>query len=138
MSGCDEPKLSALQIREMQAKNLQGSFDDAYRANLQVFQDYGYVIKNTDFESGVIQGETGFKKHKDFFWNGQMFNDEATATLEQFGPDTVKERLSLVRKRKFFSKYTNEDSETILDESLYQKMYEDIQKEIFIRQNLNK
>jgi len=67
-----------------------------------------------------------------------MFNDEATATLEQFGPDTVKERLSLVRKRKFFSKYTNEDSETILDESLYQKMYEDIQKEIFIRQNLNK
>lgn len=138
LSGCNKPQLSALQIREFQAKNLQGSFDDAYRANLQVFQDYGYVIKNTDYDSGVIQGETGFKKNKSFFWNGLMSNDEATATLEQFGPNTVKERLSLVRKKKYFSRYTHEDAETIVDETLYQKMYEDIQKEIFVRENLNK
>ena len=138
ITGCNEVQLTNLQIREMQAKELQGSFDDTYKATMQVFQDYGYVIKNTERDSGVIQGETAFKKDKNFFWNGLMLNDEATATLEQFGENIVKERISLVRKKKYCSKYVIEDAETIVDATLYQKMYDDIQKEIFVRQNINK
>jgi hypothetical protein len=129
----------------MQSKELQGSFDDAYKATLQVLQDYGYVIKSTARDSGVIQGETSFKKAKKYFWRGLLVNNEATATLEQFGENIVKERLSLVRKEKRRS--TNalsmtsifvEDAKTVVDATLYQKMYDDIQKEIFIRQNINK
>ncbi len=143
--GCNDAQLTDLQIREMQSKELKGSFDDAYKANLQVLQDYGYVIKSTDKESGVIQGETAFRKHKKYFWNGLLINNEATATLEQFGDNTVKERLCLVRKEK--KRSTNalsmttifvEDATTIVDKDLYQKMYDEIQKEMFIRQNLNK
>lgn len=136
--GCNEAQLTDLQIRQFQAKDLQGTFDSAYKATLQVFQDYGYVIKSSDYNSGVIQGETGFKKDKNFFWNGVMNNSEATATLEQFDPNTVKGRLSLVQKKKIYGAYNYENTEKIIDASIYQKMYDDIQKEIFIRQNINK
>jgi len=139
VAGCNEKaQLTDSQLRQFQTKDLQGTFDNAYKATLQVFQDYGYVIKNTDYNAGVIQGETGFKKHKDYFWNGAMINTEATATLEQFGPDIVKERLSLVDRRKVLGYYNYENTEKADNPELYQKMYDDIQKEIFVRQNINK
>ncbi|HBG78060.1 MAG TPA: hypothetical protein DDW84_04315 [Phycisphaerales bacterium] len=139
IAGCNkEAKLTDSQIRQFQAKDLQGTFDSAYKSTLQVFQDYGYVIKNSDFNSGVIQGETGSKKDKNYFWNGKMINTEATATLEQFDPNTVKARLSLVNKTKVLGYYNYENTEKIIDSSLYQKMYDDIQKEMFVRQNINK
>jgi hypothetical protein len=136
--GCNEPQLTALQMREFQARDLQGTFDNAYKATLQVFQDYGYTIKNTDYKSGVIQGETGSKKDENYFWNGAMINTEATATLEQFDPNTVKERLSLVNRKRVLGYYNYENTEKIETPALYQKMYDDIQKEMFVRQNLNK
>ncbi len=136
--GCNSPQLTTLQIRELQSRDLQGTFENAYKANLQVLQDYGYVIKNSDYQSGVIQGETGVKKDKNYFWNGLMINSEVTATLEQFGPETVKERLSLVNK--WSNAYYGSDvkSQTVVDSQLYQRIYDDIQKEMFIRQNLNR
>ena len=67
-----------------------------------------------------------------------MVNSEATATLEQFGPNIVKERLSLVNSWTYVYYGGDVKSETVVDSQLYQKIYDDIQKEIFIRQNLNK
>ena len=71
-------------------------------------------------------------------WNGAMINTEATATLEQFDPNTVKERLSLVNRKRVLGYYNYENTEKIETPALYQKMYDDIQKEMFVRQNLNK
>jgi hypothetical protein len=136
--GCNESKLTDMQLRQFQAKDLQGSFSNSYKATLQVFQDYGYVIKNTDYNAGVIQGETGFKKDKNYFWNGVMLNIEVTATIEQFDPNTVKERISLVNRKKVLGYYNYENTEKIEDPVQYQKIYDDIQKEIFIRENINK
>ena len=131
-AGCATTQLTTLQIRELQSRDLQGTFENAYKANLQVLQDYGYVIKNSDYQSGVIQGETGVKKDKNYFWNGLMINSEVTATLEQFGPDTVKERLSLVNKWSYAYYGSNVKSEIVAEPQLYQRIYDDIQKEIFV------
>jgi len=132
LAGC-AATLSSLQRRSIESRDLEGTFDDAFKATLQVLQDYGYIIKNTDFDSGVIQGETGIKKG----WFGIMTNFEITATLEQFGENRVKERLSLVKKVKSSSKYgTHEDSQIVDDPELFQKLYDDIQKEMFIRKSL--
>jgi hypothetical protein len=68
-----------------------------------------------------------------------MVHYEITATIEQFGENTVKERISLVKKTKSSSQYgTQENSEIIDDPELFQKLYDDIQKEMFVRKNLNK
>ena len=133
--GCATTELTALQRRTLESRELQGKYGDAFRATLQVLQDEGYIIKNADFESGVIQGETAIKQN---FW-GVMKNSEVTATLEQFGENTVKERISFVNKVKSSSQYgTDENSKRVEDPELYQRIYESIQKEIFVRQNLNR
>ncbi|UCC94776.1 MAG: hypothetical protein JSW40_08185 [Candidatus Omnitrophota bacterium] len=126
--------LSPLQRRTIEARDLEGTFDDAFKATLQVFQDFGYIVKSSDYQSGVIQGETGYKKNIFF---GTMTNVEITATIEQFGAGRVKERISLVKKVKSPSEQgILEDSRIVDDPELFQRMYEAIQKEMFIRQNL--
>jgi len=133
--GCATTQLTALQRRTLESRDLEGKYDDAFKATMQVLQDEGYIIKNADFKSGVIQGETGIKKD---FWVG-MKNSEATATLEQFGENTVKERISFVNKTKSSSQYgTHENSKIVEDPELFQRIYDNIQKEMFVRQNLNK
>ena len=135
IAGCNEVQLSPLQRKQLESKDLQGKFQDAYKATLQVLQDYGYAIKNTDYDSGVIHGETGIVKD---FW-GMMRWTEITATLEQFGDNTVKERLAILEKEKSSSQYgTHEKSKVVETPELFNKMYDDIQKEMFVRQNINK
>lgn len=139
MVGCNESTMTNLQRRGMQCRDLKGTFDNAFRANLQVFQDYGYVIKNADYDSGVIQGATATKRHKSYFWNRLMVSSEITATLEQFQDDLVKERITIVDKTKSSSQYgTHENSKIVETPATYQRIYDDIRKEIFVRKNLNK
>ena len=134
-AGCATTQLTALQRRSLESRDLEGKYDNAFRATVQVLQDEGYIIKNADFKSGVIQGETGIKQN---FW-GVMRNSEVTATLEQFGENTVKERVSFVNKNKSSSQYgTQENSRRVEDTQFFQRIYDNIQKEMFIRQNLNK
>lgn len=133
LTGCTA-SLSTLQRRSIESKNLTGKFDNAYKATLQVFQDHGYIIKNSDYQSGVIRGETGIKQ----IWFS-MVSFEITATIEQFGGNTVKERISLVKKVKSSSQYgTQENSQVIDNPELFQQLYDEIQKEMFIRNNLSK
>lgn len=133
--GCATTQLTALQRRALESRDLEGKYDNAFRATVQVLQDEGYIIKNADFKSGVIQGETGIKAG---FW-GIMKNSEVTATLEQFGENTVKARISFVNKKKSSSQYgTQENSIRVEDPEFFQRIYNNIQKEMFVRQNLNK
>ena len=131
ITGCNEVQLTSLQRKQLESKDLQ----DAYKSTLQVLQDYGYAIKNTDYNSGVIHGETGIVRN---FW-GIMRWTEITITLEQFGDNTVKERMAIFQKEKSSSQYgTHEKSKVVETPELFNKMYDDIQKEMFIRQNINK
>jgi hypothetical protein len=133
LAGC-ATTMDVMQRRSIESKELEGNLDDAFRATLQVFQDYGYVIKDADYQSGVIHGETGIKQ----VWF-RMENFEITATLEQFGPNIVKERISLVKKIKASSQYGTQENSVIIDNpALFQKLYDNIQKEMFMRKNLAK
>lgn len=134
-AGCATTQLTALQRRTLESRDLEGKYDNAFRATVQVLQDEEYIIKNADFKSGVIQGETGIKSG---FW-GSMTNAEVTATLEQFGENTVKARISFINKAKSSSQYgTHENSARVEDPEFFQRIYDDIQKEMFVRENLNK
>ena len=62
--GCTTaPKLSPLQKREITTRIIDGSYDNTYRSILVVLQDQGYIIKNTDMNTGLINAiadrETG-------------------------------------------------------------------------------
>jgi len=134
LSGCATTQsLTSLQRRAIEAKELEGNFDDAYKATLQVLQDYGYVITNSDYKAGVIQGETGEKY--DFWWGER--NYKVTVTIEQFGENRVKERITFV-ETKGMTGWVAKRTKIIEDHQLLQKIYDDIQKEIFVRQQLDR
>lgn len=133
-SGC-ATGLSDLQRRTIESKDLEGSLDNAFKATMAVLQDRGFVIKHTDSTSGVIQAETGMKPG--FL---QEYNFVITATLEQFGENRVKERITITKNTVVQGMYgSRSESSTIVDDpKMLQEIYEQIQKEIFIRKNLAK
>lgn len=49
-----EPQLSPMQKRQLTTKMFRCNYENAYRATLTVLQDQGYVVKNTDMDSGLI------------------------------------------------------------------------------------
>ena len=125
---CAKDNLSHLQRRSIEAKELDGTFDLAYKATLQVMQDYGYVITHSDYQGGVIKGETG--------WISRMLLDpikyEASVIIEGWGDDRVKERITILEKKGTIDQW----SRIVDDPQLIQKMYDEIQREIFVRKNL--
>jgi len=53
--GCSSgPQLSQMQIRQLTTKMIEGSYENVFRASMTILQDQGYVIKNTDMNSGLI------------------------------------------------------------------------------------
>ena len=132
ISGCATTQLSTLQRRSIEAKELEGTFDDAFKATLQVLQDYGYVISHTDYKAGVIKGETGEKQG---LWT--YYNHTVTATIEQFGENRVKERVTFLYKSGD-GVWIAKKAKVIEDPKFLQEIYDAIQKEMFVRQSLNK
>lgn len=58
--GCvSAPKapLSQMQIREMTVKEIQSDAKTVFKATMTILQDQGYIIQNTDFNSGLIVAE---------------------------------------------------------------------------------
>ena len=68
-----------------------------------------------------------------------MISSEITATVEQFQDNLIKERINIIDKSKSSSQYgTHENSKVVETPEIYQKIYDDIQKEMFVRKNLSK
>ena len=51
-------KLTPLQRRVLESKELKGTYDDAFKATIAVLQDMGYTIKTSDYTGGLIYAES--------------------------------------------------------------------------------
>jgi len=131
LGGCATTSLSSLQRRSIEAKELEGNFDDAYKASITVLQDKGFVIKHTDYNSGVIEAETGIKPG---FWTNS--NTVVTACIETFSKDRIKERVTFMNQ--YDDGWGTRSSKIIEEPKFLQEIYDAIQKEMFVRKNLNK
>lgn len=108
-------KLSEMQRRSIESKEIEGTREDVIRATITVFQDRGFVVQTSDYQAGIISGGT----EKPFF--------QATVSVEGFTSDRTKIRITMKDKHGI-----------IEDTKLYLKMFNDIQAEVFRRANLNK
>ena len=55
IAGCAvQPQLSPMQKRQITTRVFDGEYETTYRSILTVLQDQGYIIKNTDMNSGLI------------------------------------------------------------------------------------
>lgn len=108
-------KLSEMQRRAIESKEIEGTKEDVIRSTVTVFQDKGFVVQTSDYQTGIISGGT----ENPFF--------QATVSVEGFTADRTKIRITMKDKHGI-----------IEDAKLYLKMFDDIQAEVFRRANLNK
>lgn len=109
------PKLTEMQRRALECKEIEGKREDVLRAAVTVFQDRGYFVKSSDYQGGIITAEAG----------KPVLN--VTASIEEFTSDRINMRVTIKDK-----------DGVIEDPKVFAKLFEDIQAEVFRRINLSK
>ncbi len=87
--------LSPMQIRQISTKDFNGNYKQVMKATVVVLQDQGYIIQNTDYDTGLIFAEKDVAKKATatemlgvfFVGNEQQVTKgakiKATATVEE-------------------------------------------------------
>ena len=102
-----------LQAQAMQTQEFQATKRKTFDAVMTVFQDKGYMVQNSDYNSGYISARRA---------GGQGVSVTATITSSKKGKDTFsKVRLSYVTPRSQIS-----------DPSFYQQIFNDIRQQLFV------
>ena len=137
-------KLTPIQRRSLESKELEGKFDDAFKATIAVLQDKSYMIKTSDFESGLIYGETA-KEVTNNVWHFKSAY-KVTINFEKFTENRTKMRLTIFRQ--MYNSFGIEIPEApdskrlktgaVENPHMYQDFYNEIQQEMFRREQLNK
>lgn len=139
-SSAKEPQPTGLALQQIQARDLETTADVAFPAVMTVLQDSGYRISTADKATGLIVAEGSSKKITTYnIWFGLGAKKRVptvSAFIEQRGPQLTRVRLSFVtsmrKSRNAFS-----DEEPVTDPSVYKGAFEQIEKEIFLRNSMN-
>ena len=114
LGGCaTSPELTPLQRRELECREIQGTREDVLRAVVSVFQDHGYSIRSSDYQGGIIAAGK-----EDL---------QITVSVEEFTKDRIKLRITMKDK-----------DGVIEDAKVFAKLFDEIQAEVFRRNNLSK
>lgn len=135
-----KPDMSALQIQELQTKDVEADKTTTFSAVMTVLQNSGYRIGAADRETGLITGVAstntkmtwlpfvGFGKSKK--------TPVVSAFIEDISPAMTKVRLSFVMTKASVNGFGGgEDEEPILDPAIYQDAFEKIEQAVFVRQS---
>ncbi len=136
-----KPEMTALQIQEMQTKDLEADKTTTFSAVMTVLQNSGYRIGAADRETGLITGVAstntkmtwlpfvGFGKSKK--------TPVVSAFIEDISPSLTKVRLSFVMTKASVNGFGGgEDEEPILDPAIYKDAFEKIDQAVFVRQSM--
>ena len=130
---------SGLALQQVQSKEFETSADLLFAAVVSVFQDDGYRITQADKSSGFVTGLGSAQQKTTYnFWFGlgkKKTVPAFSALIEQRGPNLARVRLNFVlseqKSRNSFS-----DEKPVTDPAAYQKAFERIAKELFVRQSM--
>ena len=125
---------SMRQRRSIETKILQGDFEHAYRAIVSVLQDYGYIIKTAEYDSGLIFAHTGSQgaTPRDIEERGGSVSQQnINVFLEPYGEDKVRIRITLMQHIDSFSKRGVVSRDVRVENpQVLQRMFADFQREI--------
>jgi hypothetical protein len=148
--------MSPLERRAVESKDLRSSYDNAYRAALTVLQDNGYAILTTDYQGGLIRATTG-EKPAPYLRAGEIEDRpdavdilgiltgptnkseaaDVTVTVEKYTEEITKMRIT-VDRHIYSKKGRRVGSERVYEPATLQKYYAAIEKEILMREQLEK
>ena len=136
-----DSKMTALQIQQMQVKDVEVDKSIAFSSVMSVLQDSGYRIGSADKETGLITGVAS--TNTKMTWNpltglgSSKKTPVVSAYIEEIGPQYTKIRLSFVMTKLSGMGFGGGTNETpILDPQVYQDAFEKIEQAIFVRQSM--
>lgn len=145
--GCASgPQLSQMQIRQITTKMIEGSYENVFRATMTILQDQGYVIKNTDMNSGLIVANidretSGGSQFMQALFLGRITDKntviEVSATVNKLNEENQELRLNL-QETNYSGSGAKQNIKQIYDEKVYQNLFNEITLEVKRREAMNK
>lgn len=145
--GCatTSPQISPMQMRQFTSRNVEGNYEDVFRATMTVLQDQGYIIKNTDMASGLIVAQvdretsTG-SQFMQVVWAGYVWDKgtvvEVSATVNKLSAMAAEIRMNIQEVN--YGQYNNKNTiKTITDPGVYDSILNDIVVEVRRREAVN-
>ena len=139
------PQLSQMQIRQLTTKMIDGNYENVFRATMTILQDQGYVIKNTDMNSGLIVANidretSGGSQFAQALFLGRITDKntiiEVSATVNKLNDKTQELRINL-QETNYSGNGAKNNIKQIYDEKIYQQLFNDITVEVKRREAIN-
>lgn len=137
--GCaTTPVISPMQARAITTRHMEAGFEDIYRACITVFQDQGYIIKDTDMNTGLIvaQVDREASKSSQFwqaFWAGAVYNKgtlvEVSCMVNKINDTSSDVRMS-VQETTYNQWGGKAQIKQVYDEELYKNLFNEILTEV--------
>ncbi len=148
ITGCATTRanLSPMQKRQITTKQIEGLYENVYRASMTVLQDQGYVLKTTDMASGLIVANIDRETSKSSqFWQaffvGSVYDKgtfiEVTMTINKINETLQELRMNLqeTRYNQFGGKV---DIKQINEAKVYDELANQIRVEVKRREALGR
>ncbi|MCK4303409.1 MAG: hypothetical protein KAY24_04160 [Candidatus Eisenbacteria sp.] len=150
-TGCTTaPKLTTMQIRQLTVRQVEGSYENTYRATMTVLQDNGYVIKNTDMDSGLIVGTidkeaSGGSQFMQALFSGHVADKgrvyEASCMVGKLSDSASEVRINIQEttygESSAFSGTSKQKARQIYDPEIYAALFNAITVEVKRREAIN-
>jgi len=137
-----ESDKSALEKRSIQVKEIDGSYNMTFRSAMDVLQDMGFTIAQTNMETGHL---VGIKKipvttTTGNVWSKQQMKtyipQESTVTMEKWGDGTTRVRVvtDLGKTEGFTPNLSEADKARYLQpDKFYEEFFANLSKAVFLR-----
>jgi hypothetical protein len=151
LAGCTTaPQLTPMQKREITSRLMDSDYDNTYRATLTILQDQGYIIKNTDMSTGLINAvidreSSGGSQVVQSIFLGYI-SDKGSEIDASFMINTISDTQTEVRLNLQEAKYGQSSKwsgtgktnvKQILDPEIFSNIFNAIQVEIKRREAMN-
>lgn len=131
--GCssNEIVLSQQQMRDMTIREFDANYKTVINSVISVLQDNEYILKSSDFNTGIISAEK--KADKSGFLSDQRSMVEVSSKVDSINENKTKVRL-LLQERKLYVNYfwgfNTDNVVTIKDKAIYDQLFNNIRVEI--------
>jgi hypothetical protein len=140
------PQLSPMQLRQLTTRTIESSYDHVFRATMTVLQDNGYIIKQTDMNSGLIVANidretSGASQFFQAAFLGSITDKntviEVSATVNKLNEQSQELRIN-IQETNYTGSGGKNTIKQITDKDIYQKLFNDITVEVKRREAMGK
>lgn len=134
--GSAESKLSPMQKRQITSRVYDSDYETVYKATLTVLQDQGYIIKNTDMDSGLIVSEIDRETSQGAQFLQAIFSEvvdkgtliEVSCMVGKISDSSTELRINIQETK--YGAAGKQSANRLYDEKTYQQLFNEIRVEI--------